>query len=122
MPVAIRWSVKDLAFVRHQKVDQGRRRILLVQVDQSSGVDDVILERPTQGHQEHQPVLVADGIEAGEAIVTDLGDDAVAAEVARSGVVDRNPPRRLQAGLLDRRLFHVEVVVAFGQQVGNLPG
>ena len=106
----------------HRKVDQRRRRILLVQVDQSGGVDDVILERATQGHQEHQPVLVADGIEAGEAVVTDLGDDAVAAEVARSGVVHRNPPRRLQAGLLDRRLFGVEVVVAFGQQVGNLPG
>jgi hypothetical protein len=63
---------KDLAFLRHQKVDQGRRRIMFVKIDQSGVVDDVILERAAQGHQEHQPALAADGIETGEAVVADL--------------------------------------------------
>ena len=110
------------AVVSHQPLDQECRSVLLMQVDQGGGIDHVVLEPAAQGHQEHQPALGCDGVEAGEAVVADLGGHAVDAQVPGAGIVNTDPARGFQPGLLDRRFLGMERVMVLGQQIGDLPG
>ena len=92
-----------------------------MQVDQGGGIDHVVLEPAAQGHQEHQPALGCDGVEAGEAVVADLGGHPVDAQVPGAGIVNADPARGFQPGLLDRRLLGMERLMALGQQIGDRP-
>ena len=112
---------KAAAFLVDHAVDQRRRSAHLVQIDQSGGVDRIVLELAAQRHQKHQAALRGDGVEAGEPVVPDLRGKAIAPQVACAGVIDADPRGSLQSGLLERRLLMVKGLVAFGEQVGNLP-
>src|SRR3954451_20153302 len=120
IPNAIRWSVQDVLLgedpvVRlDQAVDQGLGCVLLMQVKQGGRVDHIVLERAAQGHQEHQSALGCDGVEAGEAIVADLGGHPVDAQVPGAGIVNTDPAGGFQPGLLERGLLGMERVMALG--------
>src|SRR5690348_13675312 len=62
----------------------------------------------TADHQEHQPALTDDGVEAGEAVVADLGGHAVDAQVPGTGIVHADPARGFQPDPLDRGLLGME--------------
>jgi hypothetical protein len=71
---------------------------------------------------EPQPALGADGVEAGEAVVANLGGHAIDAQVPGAGIVNADPASGFQPALLDRRFLSVERIMALGQQIGNLSG
>ena len=62
------------------------------------GVDHVVAMPGAQQLQEIEPALRGGRAEPGEVVVADLGTVAVHRLVARAGVIDRDPGRRLQPG------------------------
>src|SRR3954467_10441944 len=60
-------------------------------VGQSLGIDHVICMTGAQEFQEVQPALGSGGGEGGEMVVADLGTGTLAALMASSGVIDRDP-------------------------------
>ena len=74
-------------------------------------VDDRVGMPDTQQIEEVQPALARPRGEPGKVVVADLRAEAVLAGVTRTGVVHRDPRRRLQAGA-QHKLLHNIVIVA----------
>ncbi len=85
------------------------------------GVRDHVVAVPgAQQVQEVQPALRLGRGEPGEAVVADLGAHPVHPLVAGAGVVDRDPPRRLQSGAQHTTQLAQEPRLEVGQRPPNL--
>jgi hypothetical protein len=84
------------------------------------GVDDVIAVAGAQQLEEVEPALRAGGGEEGKARVADLRAHAVRRPMSSTGVVDRDPPRRLQPGPQHRARLLDEALLACDQQPDQL--
>ena len=93
----------------------------LAHIGERLGVDHVVAMAGAQQVEEIEPALRAGGAEPGEAVVADLRAEAVRRLVARAGVVDRDPGRRLKAGAQHVARLVEEAVLAADQQPHDLP-
>jgi hypothetical protein len=123
-PVELRRPGRTVGEVPHRVIgqagDQRRRQAALTQIRQRHVVDDVIGVAGAQQPEEVQPALAPAAAEPGEVLVADLGADAVRAGVARPGVVDRDPGRRLQPRPQHVAGLREEAVLAGDQQPHHL--
>jgi hypothetical protein len=77
---------------RHERSGEA----MLGHIDQGRVVDDIIGMAGAQAVQKVQAAFRLRRLERGEEVIADLGADAVAALVARAGVIDADPVRRRQ--------------------------
>ena len=83
-------------------------------------VDDVVGVSGAQQIEEVQPALARPRAEPGEVVVADLRAEAILAGMARTGIVDRDPGRRLQASPQHLTAFSQEAVLTIDQQAHHL--
>ena len=79
------------------------------------GVDHIIPVTGAQQLEEVEPALGAGRPEPGEAVVADVGAEAVLRLVAGAGIVDRDPGGRGEAGAQHFLCFVEEAVLALDQ-------
>ena len=104
-----------------QAGDDGSGERPCAHIGQRFGIDDVIAVTGAQQFEEVETALGAGGAEPGELRVADLGAEAVLGFVARTGVVDGDPGRALQAGTQHAAGFVQEALLAGDQQANDLP-
>src|SRR5215472_10300663 len=83
-------------------------------------VDHIIGVPGTQQVKEVQPALAASCAEPGEAVVADLRAEAVVPGVPRTGVVNGDPCRPLQAGTQHIAALGEKAVLSIDQQTHHL--
>ena len=86
-------------------------------------VDHIVGETGPQRLKKVQPALAARGAEPGEIVIADLRADGVGATMAGTGVVHRDPARRLQPGPQHVAVLVEKLVLFVDQQAHHLaPG
>src|SRR5437764_15465004 len=86
-----------LLLMRGKSLDQRSGQRMIAHVVQGRVVDHIVGMAGTQQVEEVQTTLAASRAEPGERVIADLRTDGVRATVARTGVVDADPLRRLQS-------------------------
>jgi hypothetical protein len=106
--------------LRRQLADHGTGKRTATHVAQGRVIDHVIGVSGAQEIEKVQSALAGPRGEPGEAVVANLGAEAILSGVARAGIVHRDPGRRTQAGPQHVAVFGKKVVLTINQQTHHL--
>ena len=112
---------EPLAPVLRQKSDHRPRKGAPAHVGKRRRVDNVVPVSGPEQRKEVQPALRKRRAEPGESMVADLRANAVRRLVPGPGVIDRDPPRRLQGGPQNVTRLGREPLLAPVEKPDNLP-
>ena len=112
---------EHLARMHRQPGDHGTLDSLRPQIIQCGFVDDIVLTAGPQQRQEVQARFRPAGAKDGKALAADLRGHTGTAGMPRTGIIDGDVRRGIQAGLQDRVVFLLECLQIRGEQAHDLP-
>ena len=104
-----------------EPIDHDPRQIVLAHIGDGSVVDQVRRITGQEHLEEIQPALGTGRSEGRKLVVPDMRAEAVLGFVARTGIVDRDPPRRRQPSAQHVSCLAEEGVLALDEEPHHLP-